>query len=76
MKKLFIICLIVSNMIGSIYAYGKGTEQPLDKIIAIVNDDVISRAELNHALDNAKIPAPVSGGLVSVWRFDFWPIFQ
>src|SRR5437660_98726 len=54
MKKIILICLLAGNMIGHAL-YAKSSEQSLDKMIAIVNDDVISRTELNHALDTAKI---------------------
>jgi peptidyl-prolyl cis-trans isomerase SurA len=36
-------------------ALAKSAEQPLDKMVAIVNDDVISGTELNHAVDTAKV---------------------
>lgn len=55
MKKTLLACLLACVGIYGAGSYAKGNAQPLDKMIAIVNDDVISRSELNHALETAKV---------------------
>jgi peptidyl-prolyl cis-trans isomerase SurA len=55
MKRILIVCLFLYSAIFHMGAFAKPTQQPLDKMVAIVNDDVISRSELNHALDTAKM---------------------
>ncbi|OGT41018.1 MAG: hypothetical protein A3F42_06800 [Gammaproteobacteria bacterium RIFCSPHIGHO2_12_FULL_37_34] len=52
MKQTFIVllCYIAFSTLG----YAKTTEQPLDNVVAIVNDDVITQTELNHDLDIVK----------------------
>jgi len=55
MKKILMISLLLGSFISQTGIYAKTNEQPLDKMIAIVNDDVITRSELNHALETAKM---------------------
>ncbi|HLB41549.1 MAG TPA: peptidylprolyl isomerase [Gammaproteobacteria bacterium] len=62
-----IIFLLVFFIFYSINSFAKPAEQPLDNVVAIVNEDVITRSELNHDLDIVKIqiareqiPAPAN----------------
>lgn len=54
MKKILFIGLMAWSVLLSC-TYASQNEQSLDKMVAIVNDDVITRSELNHALANAKM---------------------
>lgn len=50
--------MMITLLLGSLClhaAFAATDKQPLDQMIAIVNDDVISRSELDHALENAKM---------------------
>lgn len=50
MKKALIVSLICcSTLLGST-SFAKGTQESLDKIVAIVNDDVVTSTELSHAM--------------------------
>ena len=55
MKNILTLIMMVSGIITAPYVAAETAKQPLDQMIAIVNDDVISRSELNHALENAKM---------------------
>ena len=55
MKKVLATCLLLCSTLLCVSSYAKKTEQPLDQIIAIVNDDVVTKTEFNHALATAKI---------------------
>ena len=54
MKNAFVIGLILLSTVFCINSYGK-SEQSIDQIIAIVNDDVVTKSELDHALDLTKM---------------------
>jgi peptidyl-prolyl cis-trans isomerase SurA len=55
MKKItLLVSLILGYMAFAVCAYAKTTTQPLDKIVAIVNDDVITQSEFEHGLVMAK----------------------
>lgn len=58
MKKIIAIIMLISASTSSMATTAKNTkpnEQPLDKIVAIVNDDVVTKTELNHSLDLIKM---------------------
>lgn len=55
MKKLMAISSLFFCMLAATSSFAKGNEQPLDEIVAIVNEDVITKTELTHALQTAKI---------------------
>lgn len=54
MKKAICISLLLCSAIFSAGSYAKAAEQSLDQIVAVVNDDVITDSELNHALATTK----------------------
>jgi peptidyl-prolyl cis-trans isomerase SurA len=60
MKKLAAILSIVLSM-GSYPAYAKSQGESLDSIVAIVNDDVITKSEFNEALERNKMQIAQSG---------------
>lgn len=54
MKKLNIaICFL--GCVLSINTFAETSKQPIDQIVAVVNDDVVTRSELNVALTTAKM---------------------
>lgn len=55
MKQILITSLLACSVILNVNTYAKQNEQTLDKMVAIVNDDVITSTELTHALANVKI---------------------
>lgn len=56
MKKLFFIPLIaLLSIFFCMASYATATEEKLDNIVALVNDDVITKSELNHALSMMKM---------------------
>lgn len=55
MKKIISLALLAMSFTGQAIAGPQTTKQPLDQMIAIVNDDVISRSELDKALSSAKM---------------------
>lgn len=52
MRKILLFLLLCCFGLAS---FAKPTEQPLDKIVAVVNDDVVTKSELNHALGIVKM---------------------
>src|SRR5690606_2793302 len=63
----FIACMMLSL---TQLSFAKGNPESLDKMVAIVNDDVITRSELDHAIATARmqmasenIPLPASATL-------------
>lgn len=46
---------IMSSMLVSIVCFAKNNEQSLDQIVAVINDDVVTRTELTHAMSLAKM---------------------
>ena len=55
MKKRLVTFIFLS--VFCLSGYAKKSEQPLDQMIAIVNDDVITKSELNRALAMVKMQA-------------------
>jgi peptidyl-prolyl cis-trans isomerase SurA len=55
MKKLFIICLFFSTLVFCLWTQAKAAGQALDQIVAVVNEEVITQAELNHAVKLVKL---------------------
>src|SRR3990167_3268182 len=55
MKKVILISLFLLSMMFTVCSFAKTTEQALDQLVAIVNDDVITKTELNHAMIIAKM---------------------
>src|SRR3990167_4848981 len=55
MKKRLVTLIFLS--VFCLSGYAKKSEQPLDQMIAIVNDDVITKSELNRALAMVKMQA-------------------
>lgn len=53
--KTLIKYLISGLLMVNVTVQAKSTEEPLDQVVAIVNDDVISRSELDHAINNARM---------------------
>ncbi|OGT40912.1 MAG: hypothetical protein A3F12_06040 [Gammaproteobacteria bacterium RIFCSPHIGHO2_12_FULL_38_14] len=54
MKRIIFTTLVAISIIFCITTYAKTQEQPLDQLIATVNDDVITKSELNRAMMMAK----------------------
>lgn len=54
MKKALIFYFLLLSCF-CLSAYAKSTEQALDKIVAVVNDDVVTNSELNQALSITKM---------------------
>lgn len=54
-RTLLLISLIACSLIFSSGIFAKGTEESLDQIVAVVNDDVVTKSELNRALELARI---------------------
>jgi peptidyl-prolyl cis-trans isomerase SurA len=56
MKKALSLCLLfLSSTLFCLTSYAKTSEQSLDQIVAIINDDVITKSELNHAISTTKM---------------------
>lgn len=56
MKKIpLILSLLFYFMVFAVSAQAKSSGQSLDQIVAIVNDDVITKSEFDHSLDIVKI---------------------
>jgi peptidyl-prolyl cis-trans isomerase SurA len=60
MKRLAALLSIILSM-GSLHAYAKSQGEPLDSIVAIVNDDVITKSELSEAIERNKMQIAQSG---------------
>jgi peptidyl-prolyl cis-trans isomerase SurA len=54
-KVLSMISLFSLSIIFFSVSYAKATEAQLDQIVAVVNDDVITKSEFNHALSLIKL---------------------
>lgn len=50
MKKALIVSLICCSTLLGATSFAKSDQESLDKIVAIVNDDVVTSTELNHAM--------------------------
>lgn len=55
MKKLLLGTTLILLSLHSIPSTAKQTAESLDQIVAVVNDDVVTRSELNHSLDIIKM---------------------
>jgi peptidyl-prolyl cis-trans isomerase SurA len=58
MKKLLLICCVSLAVFGVAESFAKATkltEESLDQIVAVVNDDVVTTSELQQALATAKM---------------------
>src|SRR5476651_2284415 len=54
-KSLLIITLLFCATLLGAHSYAKSSGQSLDQIVAVVNDDVITKSELDHSLNIVKI---------------------
>ncbi|TAK73371.1 MAG: hypothetical protein EPO11_08540 [Gammaproteobacteria bacterium] len=54
---LMIMSMLLCSLLvcTNVYAKNKQSEQALDQIVAIINDDVVTKSELNHAIDMVKL---------------------
>ncbi len=56
MKKILLLILVSLSLLSNSYAEkSKQTDQSIDRIVAIVNDDVVTRTELKHNLSLIKM---------------------
>lgn len=55
MKKFFLISLTLALAAASLITFAKDAAEPLDQIVAVVNDDVVTRSEFNRSLSLAKM---------------------
>lgn len=55
MKKILLSCLFLCFALFSASSLAKQNGEDLDQLIAVVNDDVITKSELNHALHMVKM---------------------
>jgi peptidyl-prolyl cis-trans isomerase SurA len=55
LKKIIFIGLLLICAFYLAAGYAKSAEQELDQVIAIVNDDIITKSELSHALKTARM---------------------
>jgi peptidyl-prolyl cis-trans isomerase SurA len=55
MKKVLITGLLLCSTLLCASSNAKKNEQPLDQIIAVINDDVVTKTEFNRALATAKV---------------------
>lgn len=55
MKKALSFCLLLCGTLFSIYSDAKTNEQSLDQIVAIVNEDVVTKSEYNRSLSTIKM---------------------
>lgn len=55
MKKILIIAVVAFNCFFSMTSFAKNDEQSLDQMVAVVNDDLITRSELNDAIKALKM---------------------
>lgn len=53
-KRIVVISTLLASAAFSTLAFAKGNEQPLDNIVAVVNDTVITQSELNQQVDIAR----------------------
>lgn len=60
MKKILIISCMVFNLCMGATVYAKDNEQSLDQMVAVVNDDLITRSELNDAIKTIKMQMAAS----------------
>lgn len=60
MKHILLCLLLAINTFSSV-SYAKPQEQSLDQMVAVVNEDLITRSELNRAIDIAKIQMEQTG---------------
>lgn len=54
MKKILLLSLFFCSMFYSLICDATSNENSLDQIVAVVNEDVITKSELNHALSITK----------------------
>ncbi len=55
MKKVFIVAALIFSTSFATSSYAATSEEELDQIVAVVNDDLITRSEFNQALTTAKM---------------------
>jgi len=60
MRKLLSILLILSTTFTFTNAIAKDSSESLDQIVAVINDDVITRTEVNAAIARIKLQMPQS----------------
>lgn len=55
MKKTLLLSLLCCGALFCTAGYAKSNEQSLDQIVAVVNDDVITKSEFNQSISTAKV---------------------
>lgn len=70
MKKRILFILLTASAFAFANCYAKAQEQALDQVVAVVNDDVVTKSELTHALkitksqiSQANLPVPAENVL-------------
>lgn len=63
MKKIILFSLLLSAAVISFNSYAKSNDESIDKIVAVVNDDVVTKSELNRSL--VVIKAQIAQGNIS-----------
>jgi peptidyl-prolyl cis-trans isomerase SurA len=58
MKKLLSILLVLNSILIFATAFAKESSESLDQIVAVINDDVVTRTEVSAAMARIKLQAP------------------
>lgn len=54
MKKIACVSLLLCSAMLSVSSFAKTNEQSIDEIVAVVNDDIITKSEFSHAIYTTK----------------------